>query len=200
MTEAVQTLDAIVHRYKRGDVRDDGKIFWQYGKRYKDCQRWISKSQYDLYQKNCAVYHNSENAKQLRIKYINKNRSYINKRYNNYRNAKRKTDNLFLIASRVRGLIRTSLRRDGYPKKSNTEKILGCSFNKFKSYIEQRFQNGMTWENKTQWHLDHIVPVSSAKSEKEIIRLNHYTNFRPLWAKENLAKGKKQTIQLKMSV
>ncbi len=58
----------------------------------------------------------------------------------------------------------------------------------------------MTWENKTLWHLDHIVPVSVAKTEQEIIKLNHYTNFRPLWAKENLAKGKKQTIQLQMSV
>jgi hypothetical protein len=46
----------------------------------------------------------------------------------------------------------------------------------------------MTWENRGLyngelgygWDLDHIVPISSAKSEEDIIRLNHYTNIQPL--------------------
>ena len=49
----------------------------------------------------------------------------------------------------------------------------------------------MSWENRQEWHLDHIYPVSLAKSEEELIRLNHYTNFQPLWAKDNLQKGNK---------
>jgi hypothetical protein len=47
----------------------------------------------------------------------------------------------------------------------------------------------MTLENHGEWHLDHIIPLASATTEEEIIKLNHYTNFQPLWAEENLSKG-----------
>ena len=49
----------------------------------------------------------------------------------------------------------------------------------------------MNWENQGEWHLDHIYPVSLAKDEQELIKLNHYTNFQPLWAADNLLKGNK---------
>jgi hypothetical protein len=49
----------------------------------------------------------------------------------------------------------------------------------------------MSLSNHGQWHLDHIYPVSLAKSQEEIIRLNHYTNFQPLWAEDNIVKGNK---------
>ena len=47
----------------------------------------------------------------------------------------------------------------------------------------------MNWDNAGKWHLDHIIPISSAKNEEDIIKLNHYTNFQPLWAIDNLTKG-----------
>jgi hypothetical protein len=49
----------------------------------------------------------------------------------------------------------------------------------------------MNWDNRKDWHLDHIYPVSLAKDEQELIKLNHYTNFQPLWAIENMSKGNK---------
>ena len=36
-----------------------------------------------------------------------------------------------------------------------------------------------------------IIPISSAKTEEEIIKLNHYTNLQPLWSRENMSKGNK---------
>ena len=49
----------------------------------------------------------------------------------------------------------------------------------------------MSWDNRIEWHLDHIIPISLATTEEEIIKLNHYTNFQPLWAEENIRKGNK---------
>jgi hypothetical protein len=49
----------------------------------------------------------------------------------------------------------------------------------------------MTWENQGKWHIDHIIPLSSAKTEKEMYKLCHYTNLQPLWAFDNLSKGSK---------
>jgi len=46
----------------------------------------------------------------------------------------------------------------------------------------------MNWHNKGKWHIDHIIPLKAAKTEFEVIALNHYTNLQPLWAKDNLTK------------
>jgi len=62
-----------------------------------------------------------------------------------------------------------------------------------KKYLEDKFSEGMTWDNKGfyGWHIDHIIPLSSAKNEEDIIRLSHYTNLQPLWGKDNMKKGNK---------
>ena len=53
----------------------------------------------------------------------------------------------------------------------------------------------MTFDNRAEWSLDHIIPISLAKTEKELIKLNHYTNFQPLWKIENIKKGNKLLTQ-----
>lgn len=30
------------------------------------------------------------------------------------------------------------------------------------------------------WGMDHIIPISYAKTEEDVIKLNHYTNLQPL--------------------
>ena len=79
--------------------------------------------------------------------------------------------------------------------KSKTSKILGCTVKEFIQHLQNQFKPGMTLENHGQgpgkWNIDHIVPISSARTEEEIYKLNHYTNFQPLWWEENMAKGKK---------
>ena len=78
-----------------------------------------------------------------------------------------------------------------FRKNSKTQEILGCTLDEFINHLQSQFTEGMTLKNHGEWHLDHKIPISSAKNEKDIIRLNHYTNFQPLWAKENLRKGDK---------
>ena len=111
---------------------------------------------------------------------------------------KRKKDPIYKMQLNIRWLVNDSMRKNGYTKKSRTQEILGCSWEFFKNYIEQRWKEGMTWENRGKWHLDHIVPISSANTEKEILKLNHYTNFRPLWAFDNISKSNKTNKQLEL--
>ena len=83
------------------------------------------------------------------------------------------------------------MKNQGYTKRSKTFDILGVDFDTFKKHIERQFTKGMTWNNHGEWHYDHIIPISSAKTEEEVIKLNHYTNFQPLWAEDNLRKSNK---------
>lgn len=115
------------------------------------------------------------------------------RRINNrvYAAIKRKIDPLFVLKMRIRSRIHNGLRAIGKLKTMHTEMFIGCSFAELKIHVERQFTKGMTWENRDQWHIDHIIPLSTAKTEEDVIRLNHYTNLRPLWAKDNLAKSDK---------
>ena len=131
---------------------------------------------------------NSENNKNWRK---NKNG---NEWMNNYFKDRNNTDSLFKFKNKVRCLISQSFKRkrnNNWSKKTKTENILGCKFEEFKIYIEKQFTDNMNWENQGKWHLDHIKPLKLAKTEEDVIKLNHYTNFQPLWAEDNLKKGSK---------
>lgn len=76
-------------------------------------------------------------------------------------------------------------------------RIIGCDWTTFKQHIESKFYPNpttgepMTWDNygKNGWHIDHIVPLCSAQSVEDLIRLSHYTNLQPLWAQDNIKKS-----------
>jgi 5-methylcytosine-specific restriction endonuclease McrA len=75
-----------------------------------------------------------------------------------------------------------SLKNKGYTKKTTTYKTLGCTYEFFASWlgIDNYFKDS---------HIDHVVPISLANTEKEVLLLNHYSNFQILTKKENLKKG-----------
>ena len=115
---------------------------------------------------------------------------------NVYQKNRRLNDPLYKLRSSIASLILISIKKIGYSKNSKTYEILGCTFEEFKSHLESQFTEGMTWENQGKWHMDHIYPVSLAIDEDHLIRLNHYTNFQPLWAIDNLKKGNKIIVSL----
>lgn len=128
-----------------------------------------------------------ENKEYKKIKDKEYSYKYKSKRNENH-NFRMKNDILYNISHVIRGLIQKSIKSTGYTKKSKTYEILGCSFEEFKIYLESKFEDWMSWDNRGLyngelnygWDIDHIIPVSSAKSEEEIIKLNHYTNLQPL--------------------
>jgi hypothetical protein len=112
-----------------------------------------------------------------------------------YDNFKYKTDIKYKLAQRLRGRIRDALRYKG-SKGGSAVKDLGCSLDFFKEYIESKFSEGMTWNNHGledgKWHLDHIKPLAlfDLTNREQFLQAAHYTNYQPLWAKENLIKWK----------
>ena len=127
-------------------------------------------------------------------KVLSHNKEYRlnNKEKLNYFRVNKKIKNpLFRLRCNVGSLILKSITRQGYSKKSKTYEYLGCTFKEFKLHLEKQFTEGMNWENQGKWHIDHIIPLSSGKTEEEIYKLCHYTNLQPLWAEDNIKKGSK---------
>lgn len=129
-----------------------------------------------------------ENNKKHTLDYAKKYRAENKDKINNNFSIKYHNDPLFKLSVNIRNAIRKPLKENGYLKKSKTIEILGCSFEEFKLHLESKFEPWMTWENhglynggpNHGWDIDHHLPISSAKSEEDVVRLNHYTNLQPL--------------------
>lgn len=108
-----------------------------------------------------------------------------------YLRNRRASDPLFAFKVRTRNLLRKAFDRNGFTKRSKSNQILGCSWEDLVKHLERQFTTGMSWDNRSKWHIDHIIPLATATCEDDIIRLNHFTNLRPLWAEDNLRKSDK---------
>lgn len=101
---------------------------------------------------------------------------------------RRKNNNLYALTETIRCSINYGFRKNGFIKTTKTIEILGCSWEEFKRYIESKFELWMNWNNRGLyngslnygWDIDHIIPISSAETIEELIKLNHYTNLQPL--------------------
>jgi hypothetical protein len=153
-------------------------------KYYLDNKFYINENHKNYYH----LHKNDDDFKNKRIKYRLYNKFKINlKRKYRYNN-----DILYKINTIIRTNINRFFKKGSISKNNRTEIILGCSFEEFKLYIESKFEDWMTWENyglydgefNHGWDLDHIIPISSTKTEDEIYKLNHY-NLQPLCSKIN---------------
>lgn len=95
--------------------------------------------------------------------------------------------------------LREALRSRGADKNGSVIDHLGCSANQLKIHLESLFKEGMNWDNygrlsadkEKLWNVDHIIPLASAKSIKEMHALSHYKNLQPMWWRDNIIKGDK---------
>lgn len=89
--------------------------------------------------------------------------------------------------------LRTRMYRavKNHQKSGSAVNDLGCSITELKNYLELMFGDGMSWDNYGEWHIDHIIPLSSfdLSNRLEFLKACNYTNLQPLWAKENIKKG-----------
>lgn len=106
---------------------------------------------------------------------------------------RRRDDPLYKTERLIRASIAGAFRRKGFTKRSRVTTILGCNWMELQAHFERQFLKGMSWDNRDKWHIDHIVPVATAKNEDDLIALNHFTNLRPLWATDNHIKSAKIT-------
>lgn len=164
-------------RYTKNWLENNKDYHKEYNKDY--YPKYYEENRESIIEKNRAYYKN--------------NKSVINEKLKIYNNRKRIEDPIFRFKQNVRNLIKNSFVKNLSKKSKKTTDIIGCSFEEFKVYIECLFNSEMNWCNYgSYWEIDHIIPLSIATNIDDVIKLNHYTNLRPLSKEDNRKKSNKQ--------
>ena len=128
---------------------------------------------------------NTEKRQLYHKKWGEKNKEYLKE----YQKNRRETDPLFKMSGNLRSRTYEAFKNNGYKKNTKTENTLGASYETVKQHLQSQFTEGMEWSNQGLWHIDHIIPLASASSLEELIKLCHYKNLQPLWAEDNMTKN-----------
>lgn len=109
--------------------------------------------------------------------------------YRDYEKNRRATDIDYKLAKSLRDRLYKAVSRGD--KTDSAIALVGCTLNDLKLYLEDQFERGMNWANYGEWHIDHIRPCSSfdLSDVEQQQACFHYTNLRPLWGQDNIAKG-----------
>lgn len=168
----------------------------EYRKNNKELMKKQRREQYlkhkDKYLAHEMEYRNN-NKKKQRIyakQYREDNRKILNdKLRERYRN-----DVEYRIKKNLRKRISDALH--DHSKSKTTIELLDCSVKELKKWLESQFEEGMTWNNYGEWHLDHVYPCSlfdlTQPYEQEICF--NWFNLQPMWGVDNLSKGAKINV------
>jgi len=162
-----------------------GELRWWNGKRLKNKE---ADKRYRADNREKIKKYRADNREKSK-KYSKKYRSglkWLLRRRERYKN-----DQNFRLKSLLRSRFRDALISKNIKKKSHVLELTSCSMDFLKKYLSKQFENGMTWENHGEWHIDHRKPCASfdLRNEEEQRKCFHYTNLQPLWGKENKEKG-----------
>lgn len=84
-----------------------------------------------------------------------------------------------------------AFRRNWIEKPARTEALIGCTITEAKSHIEGQFVNGMSWQNRRSFVIDHLVPVAAfdLRDTEEVRWAFNWRNLRPITQHENAVKS-----------
>ena len=124
------------------------------------------------------------------------------KKYKHARNKRRRkrrlTDDVWRIKQNIRARTYKSIKSvTNNPKKYRTFDWIGCEPDELLVHLIltlEREDRVNYLSCPTDYHVDHIVPLASAKNQEQVKELTHYSNLQLLLAVENLKKGKKYDI------
>ena len=153
---------------------------------------WLNRNK-EKEKERLKIY-NSKPEKKLQAKirkqrFIKNNKGHINSYNRTWDKNRRKIDPMYGVKKNLRQRVWAVLK--GKNKSAKTLELLGCNIEQLKKYLENKFEDGMSWDNYGVWHVDHIIPCanfdfSDPKQQKICF---HYTNLQPMWGEDNMKKG-----------
>ena len=190
-------------RHKRGDIREDGLVFWSYSKDYPNGELWVDKEKFDkkseqeikrkkdwyLKNKQHAIEktriwreQNIERKKEnARISYINQKEKIKQRSHKWYHSNKERAKETQRNWSKRNPDKHNAVRSMQRARKKNQTPHMT---NEEKSLIEKFYEHAsrLTRLLKIEHHVDHIVPLVKGG-------LHHPSNLQVIPASVNLRKG-----------
>lgn len=181
------SVEKSICEFRKDKTKKDG-----YYSSCKSCKleyRRLNKELVNLSAKKLREKQKKENPEEYYLKNLERGKKYYEKNYERKKIMSNKIENR--LKNNVRARVRNFLKSFNMKKNNKTFEIVGCTPEFLKEHLESHFKDNMSWDNYGLygWHIDHIIPLSSAKTEEEVYKLCHHTNLQPLWARENLIKS-----------
>jgi hypothetical protein len=135
----------------------------------------------------------NESIKDYRLKKNQEWRAANRDRINARARQRHISDVNYSIKKRLGARLRLAMRRAKAKKSYPTMELVGCEMPVLLSHLESHFKEGMSWDNRDQWHIDHYIPCDAFNlaDEAEQKLCFHYLNLRPEWGPDNCSKQDK---------
>jgi|DEB0MinimDraft_6_1074348.scaffolds.fasta_scaffold50213_4 hypothetical protein len=160
--------------------------------KYNDYLKYLNKNK-EKEKERIRIYNSKpENKIKNKIRkqiYMKNNKAHINSYNRTWERNRKKIDPMHSIKKNLRNRVWAALK--GLSKSNKTLEILGCRVEELKKHLENKFEDGMNWDNYGVWHVDHIIGCANFDlSDPEQQRICfHYTNLQPMWGEKNIQKG-----------
>lgn len=159
------------------------------------CKKYYIKNKEQIKKKNSEYQkNNKEECTKRKLNWAHNNLEYKNNRKMYFRN-KRRNDIQYRLRDSLRSRIRVALT--SYIKKErkgSAVRDLGCNIQQLINYLENKFKQGMSWDNYGNvWHIDHIKPLSlfNLMDKQQFLNAVNYKNLQPMFAADNIRKRDK---------
>ena len=110
----------------------------------------------------------------------------------NYENNRRRTDPIHRLNCNIRTAVYFILKENNMKKYKRTFETLGYTSQELYDHLNGLLNDGMTWENYGQWHVDHRLPITSfnfkSVEDDEFKKCWSLSNLQPMWGDENIRK------------
>lgn len=154
-----------------------------YQKHYRELHQDAMRDRWKSY-----YYNNKDKVRESRAAYYSNNKE----KFAEYQRSRRLGDEMYRFKSHMRQFIWAAFRRKSWAKGKKTESVIGCSFDEAKAHLEQTWlDNYGTKYNGEPVHIDHIIPLASAQTEDDVVRLCHISNLQYLTPEDNKSKSDK---------
>ncbi len=109
-------------------------------------------------------------------------RKVYNKQYHVNRKVK---DPLFKLSGNLRTLLGLSIKNGGYTKSSKTEILLGANYDTVMAHFQDSWSKRYSTPLPIKYEIHHVIENNTATTEKELLKLQHYTNLIPVSYEEH---------------
>jgi hypothetical protein len=191
MTRPYNILQKTKERVAKTFYYYKGEVRWWDGKqlRNKEQEREQKKEYHKTHKKERKEYYKThkEHIKEYNKKYSKTHKEEINKRLRD----RYKNEPNYRMSFVLRARFRQALKSQKTKKTTSVFKLTSCSIAFLRDYLSDQFEEGMTWKNQGEWHIDHRKPCARFNfvNDEEQLKCFHYTNLQPLWGPENMGKS-----------